>query len=429
MTAVQDQATTSPSEPGRKRISRPLRLMLIAFVGVLVMTVTSGIVGTEDLTSSGTSGAALRLAIPILLAGLGGLFAERAGVVNIGLEGMMIAGTWFAAYGSFVFGPWHGLILAVVGGGLFGLIHAIATVTFNVDHIVSGVAINILGLGVMRFLSSIVYTSDTGGSVVQSPPIEKIGDVSLPFLGGGSLFGWESPNVLGWLEDQDWLYVSDVAGVLGGLFTSINWLTLIGLSMVPLTAFLLWKTAWGLRLRSCGEDPWAAESLGVNVLGMKYRAVIISGALAGLGGAFLVLVQAGIYREGMTAGRGFIGLGALIFGNWMPIGVLSGSIVFGFGDALKFRGSDVVRAFILALAIGLIAGAIWYFTKGKGRNAIVMGLTGLAFGAYALVASEVPQQLLTAAPYLITLFVLAVATQRLRMPAADGARYVKGEAH
>ncbi len=429
MTAVQDQATTSPSEPGRKRISRPLRLMLIALVGVLVMTVTSGIVGTEDLTSSGTSGAALRLAIPILLAGLGGLFAERAGVVNIGLEGMMIAGTWFAAYGSFVFGPWHGLILAVVGGGLFGLIHAIATVTFNVDHIVSGVAINILGLGVMRFLSSIVYTPDTGGSVVQSPPIEKIGDVSLPFLGGGSLFGWESPNVLGWLEDQDWLYVSDVAGVLGGLFTSINWLTLIGLSMVPLTAFLLWKTAWGLRLRSCGEDPWAAESLGVNVLGMKYRAVIISGALAGLGGAFLVLVQAGIYREGMTAGRGFIGLGALIFGNWMPIGVLSGSIVFGFGDALKFRGSDVVRAFILALAIGLIAGAIWYFTKGKGRNAIVMGLTGLAFGAYALVASEVPQQLLTAAPYLITLFVLAVATQRLRMPAADGARYVKGEAH
>jgi simple sugar transport system permease protein len=408
--------------------ARSRRIVVIALLGILVMTVAELITGTEDLTSRSTASAALRLAIPILLAGLGGLFSERSGVVNIGLEGMMIAGTWFAAWGSWTFGPWEGVLLGILGGAMFGLLHALATVTFNVDHIVSGVAINILGLGAMRFLSSIVYTEDTGGSVIQSPPIEGIDNLSFPILAGGHVFGWQSPDFLGWLETQGWFFVSDIAGILRGFVGDVNWLTLIGLALVPFSAWLLWRTPWGLRLRSCGEDPWAAESLGVPVLRMKYYGVVISGMLAGLAGAFLVLVQAGIYREGMSGGRGFIGLGAMIFGNWIPAGVLGGSLVFGFGDSLRFRGPELVKSFILALAIGLILAGIYAMTRSNVRRAVVQGSVGVAFLVFYMLVGEVPNQLLNAIPYLITLFVLAVASQSLRMPAADGARYAKGEA-
>ena len=401
---------------------------MIALLAVLVMTIAELVTGTSDLTSSSTAGAALRLAIPILLAGIGGLYSERSGVVNIGLEGMMIGGTWFAAWGAFTFGPWEGVILGIAGGAVFGLLHALATVTFNVDHIVSGVAINILGLGAMRFLSSIVYTPETGGSVIQSPPIQGIANIDLPFVAGGTLFGWHSPDFFGWLESQEWIFISDIAGIMRGFTGGLNWLTLIGVAIVPFTAWVLWKTPWGLRLRSCGEDPWAAESLGVPVLRMKYYGVVISGMLAGFAGAFLVLVQAGIYREGMTGGRGFIGLGALIFGNWMPAGVLGGSLVFGFGDSLRFRGPEVVRSFILAVAFGLIAYGIYTATRSRLRSALIQAVLGGAFLLYYLQVEVVSNQLLAALPYVITLVVLAAASQHLRMPAADGARYAKGEA-
>ena len=407
---------------------RIIRYLWLTLSGVMVLTIAELIGGTEGLTARSTASAALRLSIPILLAGLGGLYSERAGVVNIGLEGMMIAGTWFAAWGSLQFGPWYGLALGILGGAIFGLLHAIATVTFNVDHIVSGVAINILGLGAMRFLSSIVYTAETGGSVVQSPPIRGVSTISFPFLAGGNLFGWDTPDVLSWLQLRNWFYLSDLAGILRGFFGEISWLTIIALALVPVTAWVLWRTPWGLRLRSCGEDPWAAESLGVPVLTMKYYGVVISGALAGMGGAFLVLVQANIYREGMTGGRGFIGLGALIFGNWMPAGVLGGSLVFGLGDALQFRGPLVVRVFILALAIGLLIAGVYAIVRVRNRRAVTMGAIGAVFLAFYLLVDQVPNQILTATPYLVTLLVLAIASQRLRMPAADGARYAKGEA-
>ncbi len=404
------------------------RYLLLALGGVLVLTVAGIISDTVDLTARSTASAALRLSIPILLAGLGGLYSERSGIVNIGLEGMMIAGTWFAAWGAWQFGPWTGVVLGILGGALFGLLHGLATVTFNVDHIVSGVAINILGLGAMRFLSSIVYTRDTGGSVVQSPPVQGISNISLPFLAGGDLFGWRTPDFFGWLERRDWFFISDLVGILRGFFGDINWLTILALAIVPLTAWLLWRTAWGLRLRSCGEDPWAAESLGVAVLRMKYYAVVISGALAGFGGAFLVLVQANIYRESMTGGRGFIGLGALIFGNWMPAGVLGGSVVFGFGDSLRFRGPNIVRSFILAIAIAVLVIGVYALTRRRVTRSIVLGSVGVGFLVFYLLVQQVPNQLLTATPYLVTLLVLAAATQRLRMPAADGARYQRGEA-
>jgi simple sugar transport system permease protein len=160
---------------------------------------------------------------------------------------------------------------------------------------------------------------------------------------------------------------------------------------------------------------------------MKYYAVLISGGLAGLGGAFIVLVQQGLYREASTAGRGFIGLGALIFGNWMPAGVLNGALLFGFGDSLRFRGAATVRALLLTIGVGLVALAVWRWRRKRPRAAGVQGALALmVLLGYALL-TEVPDQLITATPYLITLLVLAIATQSLRMPAADGARYRKGE--
>lgn len=407
---------------------RTSRSLLYALAAVLVLAIVVAYTGADELTSRGTASAALRLAVPILMAGLGGLFAERSGVVNIGLEGMMIAGTWFGAWGSWQFGPWWGVALGVAGGAVFGLIHAVATVTFAVDHIVSGVAINILAGGAMRFLSSITYTPETGGSVVQSPGVTKMGTFNTPFLAGGNLFGWKSPDPLGWLEERDWFLLSDGAGVLRGLTGEVSWLTLLGVALVPVSIFVLWRTAWGLRLRSCGEHPWAAESLGVPVLRMKYYAVLISGGFAGLGGAFIVLVQQGLYREASVAGRGFIGLGAMIFGNWMPAGVLNGALLFGFGDSLRFRGAPTVRALLLTVGVGLLVLGVWQWRRKRSGAAGLQGaLALLALLGYVLL-TEVPDQLITATPYLITLLVLAVATQSLRAPAADGARYRKGEA-
>ncbi len=420
--------TPEPTKKGFLMGSPAGRILVWGLAGVLILAIVEAITGTEELTRRGTASAALRLAIPIMLAGLGGLYSERAGVVNIGLEGMMIMGTWFGAWGSWMFGPWEGVLIGLIGGAIGGLIHAVATVTFNVDHIVSGVAINILALGGMRFLAAIAYADVAGGSEVQSPRVEGVGSFSLPFLAGGSLFGWETPDFFGWLEDQGWFFLSDLGGVLRGLTGDVSWLTLISLAIVPLSMWLLWRTAWGLRLRSCGENPWAAESLGVAVYRMKYYGVVISGALAGLGGAFLPLVQSGLYREGQTGGRGFIGLAALIFGNWRPSGILAGSALFGFGDSLRFRGPEAVRALFLAVAIGLVIYAGWSFFKGQRRSAIFQ----IAGAAVALLLyfqlEDVPTQLIGVTPYLVTLITLAIARQRLRMPAADGARYRKGEA-
>jgi len=378
-----------------------------------------GIAGTSELTSSGTWAAAIRLTIPIMLAGLGGLFSERAGVVNIGLEGMMIAGTWFGAWAGWMWGPWQGVAMGIVGGALFGLIHAIATVTFAVDHIVSGVAINILAMGAMRFLSVVTYSPDTGGGATQSPRIlSSVATFDVPLLS----------TAFNWLEDQAIFFFSDIGGLLAGITTKMSWLTLVAILIVPVVWWSLWRTAWGLRLRSCGENPYAAESLGVRVLRMKYYGVVISGALAGLGGAYLVVVQAGIYREGMTAGRGYIGLASLIFGNWYPFGVAAGSSVFGYADALSLRQGEAVHALLLVAAIGLGAMAVWSLLKKQTAATIIQAVAAAFFLLWYLVTDTVPTQVVAALPYIVTLLVLSLATQRLRMPAADGLRYRKGEA-
>ena len=279
---------------------------------LVLFSLVRAISGEEALTSSSTLSAALLLAVPIGLAGLGGLFSERAGVVNIGLEGMMILGTWGAGFAGYQWGWGAAIVGGVLFGALGGLLHALATVTFGVDHVVSGVAINILAAGVVRFLSELFYTDNpAGGGVTQSPPVSsKPPTLSLPVLSSG-------PDLLGDLEQKHWFLVSDFAGILRGVTSGVAVVTVLAVLLIPATYLLLWRTAFGLRLRSCGENPAAADSLGVPVYRLKYIAVVISGALAGLGGVFLVFI-AGIYREGQTNGRGFIGLASLIFGNWRP---------------------------------------------------------------------------------------------------------------
>lgn len=407
-----------------------LRWAVYAFLGVLVLTVVQGIGDTRGLTSVTSAQSMLRWAVPILLAGLGGLYAERAGVINIGLEGMMILGTWMGAWGALTYGPWWGIVAGLVGGALGGLLHAVATVSFGVDHIISGVAINILAPGITRFLASEVFTQIPGGSITQSPRVPGVGNFTMPFLAGGQIGGWTSPDILGWLGRRDWFVLSDLANLARGLMTRISWITMIALLLVPFTAWLLWRTRFGLRLRICGERPEAGEVQGINVYKYKYYGVIISGALAGLGGAFIVSPDlSGIYLEAQTQGRGFIGLAALIFGNWRPAGVLGGALLFGypFGIGLRDLDGSASHSLILVNAIGLALVAVWALRKGKKGDSLLAGVLGVAALVWYLTSETVDSVWINIFPYVIVLVVLVFFAQRLRMPAADGQRYRRGE--
>jgi ABC-type uncharacterized transport system permease subunit len=418
-TGLVESVTTAARASGKRRRRMSWPVVLLGISGALVLvSIVRLITDANDITSSGTTGAALRLAVPIGMAGLGGLWAERSGVINIGLEGMLILGTWFGAWGAYEFGPWWGVLAGIIGGALGGLVHAIATVTFGVDHIVSGVAITILGGGVTRFLSALIFANTPGGGVTQSPSLPRIGTVTLP--GSGALRT---------LEDKHWFVVSDVAGIVGGLITQISLLTIVAVLLVPISYLLLWRTKFGLRLRSCGEAPGAAETLGVNVYKMKYSAVVISGAFAGLGGAFLSLVATNIYREGQTNGRGYIGLAAMIFGNWMPGGLALGSGIFGYTDALQLRsGGQSVHALLLLLAIVLALLAGWSLYRGRRVRAAISLVVAVGALVWFLTTDTVPDEFVGFAPHLTTLLVLALAAQRLRPPAADGKPYRRGEA-
>ena len=425
MTVAGPQTTVEPPEPGARRIGqKPGRrnatlLKVLVGLGALVvlLSVTAAITGANDLTSPGTIGAALALSMPIAMAGLGGLWSERAGVVNIGLEGMMILGTWGAGWAGYQWGPWTGVLVGSIMGAVGGLLHAIATVGFGVDHIVSGVAINLLGLGAAQFLSGVAFEGVPGGGGTQSPNVDDITKVSVPFIG----------DPLRDLRTEDVFLVSDLAGILHGLLVGISLLTIASILLVIGSYYVLWRSAFGLRLRSCGENPVAAESLGVNVYLMKFVAVVASGAFAGLGGAFLAIVAASQYREGQTGGRGFIGLAAMIFGNWRPGGLIMGSGLFGFTDALQLRGGESVHALLLLVG-GLLIGAAGYLVVR--RQLVGAGIAG-AIGVLALwwyfSTDEIPGAFTNMTPYVATLIVLTVASQRLRMPAADGLPYRKGQ--
>jgi ABC-type uncharacterized transport system permease subunit len=403
-----------------------MKVLRYATMLVFVLASIRVITGASDLTSTGTASAALLLSVPIVLAALGGLFSERSGVVNIGLEGMMIMGAWAGGYIGSQHGPWAGLFAAIVFGSIGALVHAIATVTFGVDHVVSGVAINIIAAGLVRYLSTLLYQGGSWQGPSQSPGIESIPVNGLPVLSGGQYFGWKSPDLLGSLASHNWFFISDLASILRGLTGDVSYVTVVAISFVPLAYFILWRTAFGLRLRSAGEAPVAAESLGVNVYAMKYAGVLISGGFAGLGGGFLAIVAASNYQENQVAGRGYIGLAALLFGNYRPGGLLAGASLFGFADALQLRDSAAIHALLLFIFVILLFVAFRKFKSGK----MVSGGLSLGFAAFTLwfyfAVDELPGQLVTMTPYIATILVMALASQRLRMPAADGIPYRRG---
>jgi len=415
--------------PARSRaLHRALLAGTAAFIG---LSIIRWLTGANDLTSGGTVNTAVLSAVPIALAGLAGLWSERSGVVNIGLEGMLILGTWGAGFAGYQWGPWAALLAGAICGSVGGLLHAIATVTFGVDQVVSGVAINLLAPGAALYLNKLM--SDTykavdggGGGDKQSPRMSAIEQLSVP--------GIESP--LRDLEDKQWLVVSDLAGVLRGLFVDVSVLIVLTVLLFVGTWYVLWRTAFGLRLRSCGEAPYAAESLGVNVYRYKYIAVVSSGAIAGFGGGALA-VMAGLYKDGQTGGRGYIGLAAMIFGNWRPGGLATGAGLFGYTDALKSRQADSVKALLLILGLLLILVGAWrvYRMVSASTSAIGLGamlgnaitiVVGLAAFIGYFVMDRIPTELVSATPYLATLIVLVLATKNFRMPKADGQVYRRG---
>ena len=249
----------------------------------------------------------LRYATPLIFASVGGMFSERSGVVNIGLEGMMLTGAFFAILGADKLGTWWlGLLCAIVAGGALALLHAFLSIHLRADQIVSGTAINFLALGITGFLFVLVYPDNGTPSGISVIP-----DVNLGFIDGVPFFG----RVFGHLNLMIWL----------SFFT------------LGIASFVMFRTPFGLRLRAAGEHPRAAETVGLSVYAIRYKAVIISGMLAAMGGAFLSLGYVHSFTENMTFGRGFIALAALIVGNWYPKGAFLASLLFGFGYALGQR--------------------------------------------------------------------------------------------
>ena len=413
--------------PGQENLYR-YRWILYGLSAVLLLAVTEqfATLPTNDLTSSGTWSIALAWSVPILLAGLGGLFSERSGIVNIGLEGMLILGTWFGAYGTVVAGPWAGMLLAGAAGAVGGLVMAVAAVGFNVDHNIAGVAVNLMAPGLTRFLSD-VHFSDRGGSITQSPVITGVSDFTMPILAGGTIFGWQSPDILGALERGNWFFVSDLAGVLRGFMFQMSWFTLLVYLFVPFSIFLLWRTKFGLRLRSCGEHPAAADSLGVNVYKYKYYGVVISGALAGVGGGFLAIQLSNVYKEGQTQGKGFIGLATMIFGNWNPLGTARGAILFGFTETLRLRDPNAAHGLLLLVVISVGLLILWRILRKRGVGTWQLAIVAIAVGYWYVNSTGVPNQLPAITPHIVVLVVLLFATSRLRPPAAAGLPYRKGE--
>jgi ABC-type uncharacterized transport system permease subunit len=413
-----ERIPVAPSPRARKIAGVHRTSWLVLLASIVVISLVRVVTGADDITSANTIRAAVIAACPILLAGLGGLWSERAGVVNIGLEGQMLLGTWGAAYLTYWYGPWAGIIGAAVFGAVGGLLHGLATITFRVDHIVSGVAINIIGLGTTQFLAQAYFSDLENGGQRQLTGLDPLPYVTVPGLS----------DALTSLASHHWFVVSDIAGLLAALTTRVSALTIIIAALVVLTAWVLWRTTFGLRLRSCGENPAAAESLGVNVYRYKYLAVTVSGALAGIGGAFLVLVSSSGFVTNQTNGRGYIGLAAMIFGNWRPGGTVGASLMFGYTDALRLRDSSSVHALLLLVAIGLLLLGLLRLVRGSRVSALVMLGMGVAFLLWYLLTDTVPREFTGMTPYVATLLVLSLATQRLRMPAADGQPYRRGSA-
>lgn len=296
----------------------------------------SGVTNLERVVVwSALLAAMLRYATPLIFAALGGLFSERSGVVNIGLEGMMLMGAFFGVWGADLTGSWlGGLLIGMASGGLLALVHAIFAVTLRADQIVSGFSLNLLALGITGYFYVDVFGAQgTPDTIARVPDVRLPGVESIPFVG-------------------------DVLG-------EVNLLVWLGLLSVLLTWVVVFRTPLGLRLRSVGENPLAAETAGLSVVRTRYLAVVTSGLLAAAGGAYLSIGFVGSFTQNMTAGRGFIALAALIFGRWYPGGALAAALLFGFSSALAQRlpafspsAATLFQALPYVLTLIAVAGVI-----------------------------------------------------------------------
>jgi simple sugar transport system permease protein len=297
--------------------------------GLAVLATQSSTAHLNEVFTASLIASMLVFATPLTFGALGGMFSERSGVVNIGLEGMMLAGAFFGALGADKFNSWElGLACAAVAGGAFALVHAVMAIHLRADQIISGFAINLLALGVTGYFFIQIYGENgTPGDLPRIP------DVNID--------------------------------ALGKVFGSLNlmiWLSFVLLIAAHITLF---KTPVGLRLRSVGEHPRAADTVGISVYGTRYAAVVLSGILAALGGAYLSIGYLGSFSENMTAGRGYIALAAVIFGNWRPFGAFAAALLFGASTALSFRlaqpwgsASVLFQALPYVLTLIAVAGVI-----------------------------------------------------------------------
>lgn len=400
-----------PATGTKPLLSGPARLFAYAVGAIAVLSLARAVTDVDQLTGAGMFRSALLLSMPVALAGLGGVWAERCGIINIGLEGMMILGTWFGAYGGLTWGPWQGIALGVLGGALGGLIHAVATVSFGVDHIVSGVAINLLALGLTDFLTTVTWE----GATRDSPSFDgNTGRIDLlPFMG----------DTLRDLGERDLFLISDAANLLAGTTQNVPMVIVLALVLFPLSWFVLWRTSVGLRLRSVGEDPEAADSLGVKVYATKYLALGVSGAMAGLGGVILVYLFSSQFSSGQTGGRGYIGLAAMIFGNWRPGGLLAGAGLFGFMDAMQSQVDRTSHALLVVAALLLAVLAIRAIILRRWINAGVLATAAVGAWLWYQGTDQLPREFIPYFPHITTLLVLVFASQRLRPPAAIGRVY------
>jgi ABC-type uncharacterized transport system permease subunit len=352
---------------------------------------------------AGWLAAALVLTTPVLLAATGELISEKAGVLNVGLEGMMVSGA-FVAY--VVADKADNLLLAAVmgmGGGIvFGVIMALLAIEARADQVVAGVGINLMALGVTSYL----FQEEYGGK--SQVVVDRVDKVAIPVL-------------------------HDIPGVGNALFNQDPFVYLAFL-LVPATWFLLYRTKWGLSIRACGELPAAADTAGISVRRVRWGAVIACSALAGLGGAHLTIVSVGIFADGITAGRGVLALIAVIFGRWRPVGVLAACLLLGGADALRIRLTlldSVPRVFWIVLTIVAVVVLVRLVLAQRGRVegantlVLVIALAGVACAALTPHIS-VPAQFWRTLPYLIGLLALAAAVTRARMPSALTYPYDRG---
>lgn len=302
------------------------------------MSVSSFLIGFMEAT--------IRVSTPILLAALGGLFASKAGIINFAMEGIMTAGAFFGFYGSYITGsPWLGALFGIAGGILVALILGFASITAKVNQVVAGTGINILAAGLTSYLLSTVF-----GAGARPSQVNAFQPLAIP--------GLSKIPVIGPL-----------------LFNQIP-VVYIAFLLVPVVWYILNKTGYGLSLQAVGEHPRAADSLGIDVVKMRWGAIVISGLLGGLGGAFLSIGQLSVFMENMTSGRGYMAWSAVTVGRWNPVGILGASVLFGAAEALQLRlqtiGIEIPRQFFLMLPYVLTMLVLMGFV-GKGAGPKAMG--------------------------------------------------------